>query len=58
MNLKINLVTAIIVLIVGLYDLAYGYNRRNHNRGSKPFMLLGTLFTIAGIGMLIAYWLG
>lgn len=56
MNFEANIFTAIIVIIVGLYDLAYAYNRRNqpNNRlGIKAFMILGIIFTVGGIAMLI-----
>lgn len=60
MNFKVNLFTAIIVLIVGLYDMAYAYNRRykNKGRGFGPFMVLGIIFTILGIYLLIMHWVG
>ncbi|MDF7668982.1 hypothetical protein [Lactobacillus sp. ESL0703] len=56
--MKVSLFTAIIVLIVGLYDMAYAYNRRqqNHQRGTIGFMILGIIFTIGGIVLLIMHW--
>lgn len=58
MNFKVSLFTAIIVLIVGLYDMAYAYNRRyrNHNHGVTPFMILGVIFTISGLILIIMHW--
>lgn len=56
MNFEVNIFTAIIVIIVGLYDLAYAYNRRNqptNRRGIKAFSILGIIFTVAGLVMLI-----
>ncbi|RMC23979.1 MULTISPECIES: DUF308 domain-containing protein [unclassified Lactobacillus] len=58
MNFKVNVYTAIIVLIVGLYDLAYAFNRRqNHSRGNKAFMILGLIFTVAGVALLFMHWM-
>ncbi|WEV38324.1 DUF308 domain-containing protein [Lactobacillus sp. ESL0680] len=56
--MKVSLFTAIIVLIVGLYDMAYAYNRRQQNRrrGTIGFMILGIIFTIGGIVLLIMHW--
>ncbi|WEV41073.1 hypothetical protein OZX56_02415 [Lactobacillus sp. ESL0684] len=56
--MKVNIFTAIIVLIVGLYDLSYAYNRRQQKRNgaAKAFMWLGIIFTIGGIVMLIMHW--
>ena len=54
--LQANLFTAIIVLIMGLYDMAYAFNRRkqpNNKGGIIAFMILGVIFTIGGIVMLI-----
>lgn len=56
MNFKVTIFTAIIVIIVGLYDLSYAYNRRRQmsNRlGNKAFMILGIIFTVAGFILLI-----
>lgn len=56
MNFQVNIFTAIIVIIVGLYDLAYSFNRRhqpNNKAGIKAFAILGIIFTIGGIVMLI-----
>ncbi|EFD99362.1 DUF308 domain-containing protein [Lactobacillus crispatus] len=53
---NVNIFTAIIVLIMGIYDLAYAFNRRKQptNKGGiKAFMILGIIFTIAGIVMII-----
>lgn len=60
MNIKVNLFTAIIVLIVGLYDMAYAFNRRykNQGHGFGPFMILGIVFTIFGVYLLIMQWVG
>ncbi|MDF7682022.1 hypothetical protein PT287_00605 [Lactobacillus sp. ESL0679] len=57
--MKVSLFTAIIVLIVGLYDMAYSYNRRRHNQrggGTTAFMILGIIFVIGGIAMMILHW--
>ncbi|GFZ27588.1 hypothetical protein [Lactobacillus corticis] len=54
--MKYNLFTAIIVLIVGLYDLAYAFNRRSQpgkKTGVIGFAILGVLFTVGGIVMLV-----
>lgn len=56
MNFEVNIFTAIIVIIVGLYDLAYAFNRRHqptNKAGLKAFTILGVIFTIGGIVMLI-----
>lgn len=60
MSLEVNLFTAIIVLIVGLYDMAYAFNRRYKSKkgGFGPFMVLGIIFTIFGIYLLIRHWMG
>ena len=53
---NVNIFTAIIVLIMGIYDLAYAFNRRKQptNKGGiKAFMILGIIFTIAGIVVVI-----
>ena len=53
---NVNIFTAIIVLIMGIYDLAYAFNRRKQptNKGGiGAFMILGIIFTIAGIVMII-----
>ena len=56
MNFQVNIFTAIIVIIVGIYDLSYSINRRkqpNNKKGVKAFAVLGTIFTIGGIILLI-----
>lgn len=56
MDFQTNIFTAIIVIIVGLYDLGYAFNRRkkqNNSGGTKAFMILGVIFTIGGIILLI-----
>lgn len=56
MDFQTNIFTAIIVIIVGLYDLGYAFNRRkkqNNGGGTKAFMILGVIFTIGGIILLI-----
>lgn len=60
MKLGVSLFTIIIVIIVGLYDMAYAFNRRykNHGQSFWPFMILGIIFTIFGIYLLIRYWMG
>ncbi|RMC38431.1 MULTISPECIES: hypothetical protein [unclassified Lactobacillus] len=58
MNFQVNLFTAIIVLIVGLYDMAYAFNRKRYkqSKGYNAFMILGLIFTISGIILLIMHW--
>lgn len=54
--LSVNIFTAIIVLIMGIYDMSYAFNRRkqpNNKGGIKAFMILGIIFTIAGIVMIV-----
>lgn len=59
-KMKINIWVALIVLVVGLWDLYYAYNRYQEKkiakRGSKAdtisFAILGIIFTIGGIIML------
>lgn len=60
MKFEVSLFTAIIVLIVGLYDMAYAFNRRYKNNGRSfgPFMILGIIFTIFGIYLLVRHWMG
>ncbi|MDF7639394.1 DUF308 domain-containing protein [Lactobacillus sp. ESL0791] len=56
MKIETNIFTAIIVLIVGLYDMAYAFNRRrqpNNKQGIWAFMILGVIFTIGGIVLII-----
>ncbi|WEV70542.1 hypothetical protein OZY43_06260 [Lactobacillus sp. ESL0785] len=57
--MRVSIFTAIIVLIVGLYDLAYAFNRRQqaHHGGIKAFMILGVIFTIGGLVLLIMHWM-
>ncbi|MCT7689912.1 MAG: hypothetical protein N5837_01670 [Lactobacillus crispatus] len=53
---NVNIFTAIIVLIMGIYDMSYAFNRRKQptNKGSiRAFMALGIIFTIAGIVMIV-----
>lgn len=53
---SVNIYTAIIVLIMGIYDMSYAFNRRkqpNNKGGIRAFMTLGVIFTIAGIIMVI-----
>ena len=53
---SVNISTAIIVLIMGIYDMSYAFNRRkqpNNKGGIKAFMILGIIFTIAGIVMIV-----
>ncbi|MBN7275796.1 hypothetical protein [Lactobacillus acetotolerans] len=60
MAFKVNIFTAIIVLIVGLYDMAYAFNHRrqpNNKHGITAFMILGIVFTIGGIVLLIMHFL-
>lgn len=55
MKVKVNLFTAIIVLLVGLYDLAVAFNRRKQPQkmAVRAYAILGTVFTIFGIGLVI-----
>lgn len=52
-----NIFSAIIVIIVGLYDLVYAWNKykqQNSRRGGViAFAILGVIFTIGGIVLLI-----
>lgn len=60
MKISTNLFTGIIVLIVGIYDLAYAFNRR-HQPNKKPmkaYTFLGVIFTILGLVLLILSLLG
>ena len=53
---SVNIFTAIIVLIMGIYDMSYAFNRRkqpNNKGGIKAFMILWIIFTIAGIVMIV-----
>ena len=53
---SVNIFTAIIVLIMGIYDMSYAFNRRkqpDNKGGIKAFMILGIIFTIAGIVMIV-----
>lgn len=53
---NVNIFTAIIVLIMGIYDVSYAFNRRKQptNKGGiRAFMALGIIFTIAGIVMIV-----
>ncbi|MBL1059175.1 DUF308 domain-containing protein [Lactobacillus sp. A27] len=53
---SVNIFTAIIVLIMGIYDMSYAFNRRkqpNNKGGIKAFMILGIIFTIAGIVIIV-----
>ena len=53
---SVNIFTAIIVLSMGIYDMSYAFNRRkqpNNKGGIKVFMILGIIFTIAGIVMIV-----
>lgn len=60
MSFQVNLFTAIIVLIVGLYDIAYAINRRKqpNKRSVYAYTILGIIFTITGIVLLILQALG
>lgn len=53
---NVNIFTAIIVLIMGIYDMSYAFNRRKkptNKGGIRAFMALGIIFTIAGIVMIV-----
>lgn len=53
---SVNIFTAIIVLVMGIYDMSYAFNRRKqpNNKGViRAFMILGVIFTIGGIVMII-----
>lgn len=57
MSGKVNIFTAIIVIIVGLYDISIAINRRhqpNNRNGIKAYAILGGIFTVFGIGLLIS----
>lgn len=55
MDFRVNIFTSIIVLIVGLYDIAVAINRRHQPQRTavKAYAILGTIFTIAGIILII-----
>ena len=58
---SVNIFTAVIVLIMGIYDMSYAFNRRKQptNKGGiVAFMILGVIFTIAGIRMIIRSLVG
>lgn len=45
---------------MGIYDMSYAFNRRkqpNNKGGIKAFMILGIIFTIAGIVMIVRFLL-
>jgi RsiW-degrading membrane proteinase PrsW (M82 family) len=48
MNIQVNLWTIIIVIIVGLYDLACAFNRRG-KKSAKAYAILGLIFVIGGL---------
>lgn len=53
---NVNIFTAVIVLIMGIYDMSYAFNRRhqpNNKFGISAFMILGIIFTIGGIVMIV-----
>ncbi|MDH5100358.1 DUF308 domain-containing protein [Lactobacillus kefiranofaciens] len=53
---NVNIFTAVIVLIMGIYDMSYAFNRRhqpNNKFGIAVFMILGIIFTIGGIVMIV-----
>ena len=53
---SVNIFTAIIVLVMGIYDMSYAFNRRkqpNNNGGLRALMIVGVIFTISGIVMII-----
>ncbi|EFO70464.1 MAG: hypothetical protein N5840_05650 [Lactobacillus iners] len=61
--MKVSIWTAIIVIIVGLYDLAYAFNRRQdlHDKSSCfkkrrmgiiGFIILGIIFVLLGVFLL------
>lgn len=55
MKIQINIFTAVIVLIVGLYDIAVAINRRHQPQKTavKAYSILGIIFTILGIYLII-----
>lgn len=55
MHNQVNLFTAIIVLIVGIYDLSVSYNKKRANKrtAQKGYLILGVTFTLLGIILLI-----
>lgn len=56
MRTEVNIFTAIIVLIVGLYDLAVAINRRHQPQklAMRAYTILGIIFTLLGIYLIIA----
>ncbi|MDK7883115.1 hypothetical protein G6Z84_06145 [Lactobacillus iners] len=61
--MKVSIWTAIIVIIVGLYDLAYAFNRRQYlqdksscfkkrRMGIIGFIILGIIFVLLGVFLL------
>ncbi|RVU70835.1 MULTISPECIES: hypothetical protein [Lactobacillus] len=58
MSLQVSLFTAVIVLIVGLYDISVAINRRHQPQKTAvyAYAILGVIFTILGI-FLIINWL-
>lgn len=55
MKVEVNLFTAVIVFIVGLYDLAVAINRRHQSQkmAVHAYAVLGIIFTIFGLGLII-----
>lgn len=54
--MHVSIWTALIVLAVGIYDIAYAFNRRkssNNRLKMRAFVFLGIIFLIGGIIMLI-----
>ncbi|KRL91184.1 hypothetical protein [Lactobacillus kalixensis] len=60
MGFQVNIFTAIIMLIVGIYDVSYAINRR-HQPNKRPiyaYSILGAVFIIGGLVLLILQLLG
>lgn len=56
MNGEVNIFTAIIIIIVGLYDIAIAINRRHqaaNRKGIIAYAVLGSIFLITGLILLI-----
>ena len=53
---QFDIFTAIIVIIVGLYDISITINRRHQpqKKAVKAYAVLGVIFTIFGIYLLVS----
>ena len=56
MTNQFDIFTAIIVIIVGLYDISIAINRRHQpqKKAVKAYAVLGVIFTIFGIYLLVS----